>query len=114
MDLRDQNFTFVGIGSVIKGDIVLKGPSHICSTIEGDIQIDESFTLTIEPQGIVEGRIRCGDLNIYGEVSGDITAQGKVKVFPTGVVKGQIVAKNINIAPGATVNMQGHTLESQS
>lgn len=113
MDLRDQNFTFVGIGSVIKGDIALKGPSHICSVIEGDIQIDENFQLTIEPQGKVEGRIRCGDLNIYGEVSGDITAKGKVKVFATGVVKGQIVAKNINIAPGATVNMQGHTLESE-
>ncbi|MFG1494889.1 polymer-forming cytoskeletal protein [Halobacteriovorax sp. ZH4_bin.1] len=112
MDLRDQNFTFVGIGSVIKGDIVLAGPSHICSIIEGDIQIDEKHQLTIEPQGNVKGRIRCGDLNIYGVVCGDITAQGKVKVFPTGTVKGQIVAKNINIAPGAKVNMQGHTLES--
>ncbi len=53
MDLRDQNFTFVGIGSVIKGDITLKGPSHICSVIEGDIQIEENFQLTIEPQGKV-------------------------------------------------------------
>lgn len=112
MDLRDQNFTFVGIGSVIKGDIVLNGPSHICSIIEGDIKMAEEFQLTIEPQGRIEGRIRCGDLNIYGEVNGDITSQGKVKVYPTGKVKGQIIAKNLNIAPGAIVNMQGHTLES--
>ncbi len=112
MDLRDQNFSFVGIGSVIKGDITLQGPTHICATIEGDIQIEESHQLTIEPQGRIEGRIRCGDLNIYGEVIGDITSQGRVKVYPTGSVKGQIVAKLINIAPGAKVNMQGHTLES--
>ena len=112
MDLREQDFTFIGIGSVIKGDISLNGPSHICSTIEGDIAMNESHQLTIEPRGIVTGRIRCGDINIYGEVLGDITSKGKVKVFPTGKVKGQIVAKNINIAPGAKVNMQVHTIES--
>lgn len=109
MQLDDQSFCFFGKKSVIKGDLFLEGPTHISSMIEGNIQVEENFKLSIEPTGAVQGSLTAYDIDIYGKVEGDIISHGTLRIFPSAKVSGKITAKSLVIRPGATVNMIGHT-----
>lgn len=109
MQLDDQNFCFIGKKSKIIGDLILDGPTHISSTIEGNLEVHPDHKLSIEPAGLVTGKIKAGDIDVYGQVEGDINASGTLRIFPCANVSGKISAKNLIIKPGAIVNMTGHT-----
>ena len=111
MKLDDQNFFFLGKESILKGDIELYGPAHICGNLNGNIKIKDKFKLTIEPTAKVEGTINGHDIDIYGEVHGDVLCEGTLRIFPSSTIHGKINARSLVIKPGAVINITGHTLE---
>lgn len=109
MQLNNQTFCFFGKNSKIKGDLFLDGPTHISSTIEGNIKLVENHKVSIEPTGRVLGTLKGFDIDIYGVVEGDITCDGTLRIFPSAKVAGKISAQSLVIKPGAKVDMIGHT-----
>ncbi|OIQ17047.1 MAG: hypothetical protein BM556_12590 [Bacteriovorax sp. MedPE-SWde] len=109
MELDNQSFCFFGKNTKINGDLFLEGPSHISSTIEGSITVKENHKLSIEPTGLVKGRLNAYDIDVYGKVDGEIVCHGTLRIFPSATVSGKITAKGLVIQPGASVNMIGHT-----
>jgi cytoskeletal protein CcmA (bactofilin family) len=109
LNLRNQDFSFLGKGSVIKGDFTLNGPTKIAAQIEGDLQMHGKSSLTIERSGIFLGNIKCHDLEIFGVFEGSVSSSGKVVIYPPAKITGEIKAKDFIVHPGAILNIKGHT-----
>ena len=109
--LKEQDYSFLSKGSQLKGEIRLKGISRLACSLEGELFMDDQKTLTIESSGVVKGSLHCHDLEVHGQVEGEINSSGKVTLFPSARVKLHVKAKNLIIYPGAVVNMTAQTTE---
>lgn len=107
--LEKHDFTILGKNTSINGPTEFEGVTHLCGKIKGKIKMNDRSLLTIETFGVVEGHIECHDMNVYGTVKGEILSTGKITVYPSGRIIGNLVAKNIVIHPGARVDIEGHT-----
>ena len=113
--IKELEFTFFGKGSVLEGDFKLSGPTRIASHIKGEVivsdNIEGSNLISIEPEGKLEGKISCDDIEIYGLFKGEIHSKGVVTIFPNARFEGLLKAKNLIIHPGSYVEMEAHTKE---
>lgn len=107
--IHNQEFTYIGKKNLLKGDLEFSNQTHIAGVIEGKINIKNNFKLIFEVGSQINSVINCYDLDVYGEVLGEIHAQGLVTFYPTANFNGKIYSKNIEIFPGAIVNMQAQT-----
>lgn len=110
IDVRDQAFSFFGNTSKLEGKFHLKGRTHICSTIKGEIVMEDQSPLIIEQTGSFDGSLECSDLFIHGILKGEIKSTGTVTISSSATVKGKVKAKNLVIEPGSEVNLEGHTI----
>lgn len=108
-ELQNMNFSFMGKGSVLSGKFSLQGPTHLASHLEGELLMDDSSHLVIEPEGSFEGKLRCRDIEIFGRFEGTLTSDGTVIIHSCANVLGELEAKNLIVKPGATVNIEGRT-----
>lgn len=109
LDISNQNFTLLGKGSKIKGSFIFSGLTRLNSHMEGDIVMGTLDDLSIEKDAVVNGNIKCHNLNIYGIFEGSILASGKVCIYPCAQLKGKINATQLEIHPGSLVEFEGHT-----
>ncbi len=111
-NISNQNFSLLGKGSKIKGTFIFSGLTRLNSSIEGEIVMETSDDLYIEKDAVVNGHIKCHNLNIYGIFEGTIMATGKVCLYPCSQMTGKVSASHLQIHPGALVEFEGHTIES--
>ncbi|MFA6235856.1 MAG: polymer-forming cytoskeletal protein [Bacteriovorax sp.] len=107
--IQNQEFTYIGKDTSLNGSFQFQGPTHFQGKINGDIAILNSAKLILEIGSLTEGTLQCFDLDIYGSFSGEIKSAGIVTIYPTAIFEGKIMAKSMEILPGAIVNMNGHT-----
>lgn len=112
IDLESQEFVYIGKNSVLKGSLELYGPATFCSKIQANLRSLDDSTIQFERESIFEGTVHGHDILIYGNFNGEIISSGKVSLYPTAVFQGKITCKNLNIHPGAQVNMQASSEES--
>lgn len=112
IQLRQQDFSFLGKKTKIKGELHLSGTTHLASFVEGEIRMQENSELTLEHESKVKGDIYCHNLEVYGQVQGNINSTGLVTFHPTSCFSGKISAQKLAIKPGADLNMDGHTVET--
>jgi cytoskeletal protein CcmA (bactofilin family) len=113
INLQEQDFSFFGKGSRLKGNFSLSGSTHISSFIEGEIIMENEADLLIEKNGTIKGKVHCHNIEIYGSYEGIVKATGKVTLFPSAHVQGRVEAKELRIFPGAILNIDGHTDTSE-
>ncbi len=107
IDIREQEYCFLGKGSRFKGEICLQGSTHLACHLEGNVVMDGEKTLTIDQTGSVEGNLECHDLEIFGRVKGKINSSGKVTIFPSGEVEIELHSQDLVVHPGAVANISG-------
>ena len=107
--IQNQDFSFLGKGAKMIGVFHLQGPTHIYSSMDGEIFMENKADLCIEKTGVFTGNIVCHNLEIYGRFEGKIQSTGKVTVYPPAVLKGVINSKNLIVYPGAVINIEGAT-----
>jgi cytoskeletal protein CcmA (bactofilin family) len=109
--IQNQEFTYIGKATNLSGTFKFSGPTHLQGQLHGDITVENSAKLVLEIGSFTEGTLLCFDLDIYGEFVGVVQSSGRVTIYPTAVFEGKIIAKSLEILPGAIVNMNGHTEE---
>ena len=109
--IQNQEFTYIGKATNLVGTFKFNGPTHLQGHLHGEITVENSAKIFLEIGSYTEGSLHCFDLDIYGEFSGEIRSQGRVTIYPTAMFEGKILAKSLEILPGAIVNMNGHTEE---
>jgi cytoskeletal protein CcmA (bactofilin family) len=110
-DFRNFNYNVLGSSSSLKGDLVLSGDAIITSRIEGSIEMKGEGKLVLERGSYVKGKIKAIDLEIFGEVEGDIECLGLVSIRSSAHVTGTIKSNRLVIYPGAIVETHADSQE---
>ncbi len=90
----------IGQSIQIKGELTGNEDLTIEGKVDGKI-ILKDHNLTIGANGRITAEIHAKTVMVVGEVVGNITADDKVEVAPTGSMKGDIVAPRVVLADGA-------------
>jgi cytoskeletal protein CcmA (bactofilin family) len=90
----------IGKGMVIKGNIHSKQDLVLDGEIEGAL-IVENCLLTIGPHGKALANATAREMDIQGEVIGNVECTGKVSIRTSGQLVGDISAGGIVIESGA-------------
>lgn len=91
--------TFIGSTIVIDGEISGDEDLVIQGTVKGKIALKES--LYVEASGVVEADIETQNVEVSGQVTGNVTATDKVELKAQCRMTGDIKAPRILIADGA-------------
>lgn len=88
-------------GSVsIKGDLYGEEDLFIEGRIEGKITVKKG-SVTVGEKGRVQADIKATNIQVAGEVEGDLTGREQVVLLETGRVHGNIKAKSVTLQNGA-------------
>ena len=90
----------IGQSIQIKGELTGNEDLTIEGKVDGKI-ILKDHNLTIGANGRIMAEVMAKTVVVVGEVVGNITADDKVEVAPTGSMKGDIIAPRVVLADGA-------------
>jgi len=96
---RSGAHTVIGSTIVIDGEISGDEDLVIQGTVKGKISLKES--LYVESSGVIEADIETANVEVSGQVTGNIAASDKVELKADCKVVGDIRAPRILIADGA-------------
>lgn len=91
----------IGQSVQIKGELTGQEDLIIDGKIDGKIFV-EGHHLTIGPNGHINADVHAKSVQINGEVTGNITADDKVEISPSGSVHGDITAPRVALADGSS------------
>jgi cytoskeletal protein CcmA (bactofilin family) len=91
----------IGPGIHFKGDIHGEGTLAIHGVFEGDIVLDG--TLQVGPEGRIDANVTARTIVIAGAVRGNLSADTRVEILPTGSLTGTVKSASFAAAIGATV-----------
>ena len=89
-------------GTFVKGDIKAEEDFRIDGKIEGNIEC--SGKVIVGPQAEINGNIQCQNTDLMGTVTGNIMIYEVASLKASVRFTGEIVAKYIEIEPGAVFN----------
>ncbi len=74
---------------------------HIIQSYHSVTNIETSGSISVTPTGHVRARLRVQNLEVAGQMYGDIVARGKVTVYPGGRLVGDVNASRLEVRAGA-------------
>lgn len=111
-DIPREITTILDKESAFEGKMTFEGTVLINGKFKGEIFSEGN--LVIGEGGYVEGTIEIGNIQIQGEVRGNIIAKEKIEINAPAVVTGDIAAPSLVIKEGAifegncSMGRQGH------
>jgi len=93
--------TTIGPGIAIKGEVRGEGPLTVLGQFEGDIVLDG--TLHVGPEARVDANITATAIVVAGIVRGNLSADTRVEILPTGALTGTVKSGSFSAADGASV-----------
>lgn len=91
---------WLGPGLKIKGQISGTEDLQVECKVDGPISLGE-HRLTIGPNAHVSGEITASEVIVFGEVSGNLLASGRIEIKNHGSVIGDLTTSRIMIEDGA-------------
>lgn len=85
---QEATTTVIGEGMTVKGELHGAGPIVVLGRFEGDIVVNG--TLTVGEGGYVDANISASTIVIDGVVRGNLSADTKVDIGPTGALTGSV------------------------
>ena len=74
---------------------------HTISAYHAVTNIETSGSMAVAPRGHVRARLRVHDLQVEGQIYGNVTARGKVSVAPGAHLYGDVTAARLEVKEGA-------------
>lgn len=108
-DFKHLSYNVLGAHTIFEGELKLTGDTLISGKVTGSIVVVDKSKITLERCSEVEGDIYGHDIEILGNFSGSLKASGILTIKSSGKVSGKIQANQLNIFPGAIINMEGST-----
>lgn len=96
---QQRRITHIAPGTRIRGEV--SGPTELLveGEVEGEIRVDAA--VIVGGEGVVQGPITAHVVRIGGRVFGNVSANERVEVAPSGTLEGDILSPRITIAEGA-------------
>jgi cytoskeletal protein CcmA (bactofilin family) len=83
----------------IIGNIITKDDMRFDGTITGDISSQKK--LVVGAEAVINGNVRCGNIDSQGQIQGDVVCEEKVILRANSRLKGNITTRSLEIEPGA-------------
>ena len=108
----EPNFpTTIAEGITIKdGKLFGTGGVKISGEFFGDVEIEG--VLVISVGGNVHGNITAEDVYVNGKVEGNVLTKGRVRIYPTGSLVGNVAGSSFTAEEGATFRGQSNITAS--
>ena len=98
--------TNIGKSLILDGELQGTTGLSIQGIVKGKIEIDN--TITVEKGAVIKADIKAKDVQILGEVKGNISASGDVHYMEDCTVVGNTTTARILIADGASIKGSVH------
>ncbi len=93
--------TVIGPGIALKGELRGEGTLAVLGQFEGDIALNGS--LHVGPEARVDANITATAIVVAGVVRGNLSADTRVDILPSGSLTGTVKSGSFAAADGATV-----------
>ena len=93
---------FLDKGTNMTGELEFAGTLRIDGNFQGSISTADN--LVIGEHAVVHANIKVGEIEIHGQFFGTVEAKGRVEVFPSGRVRGDIHTPTLCVNPGACLD----------
>ena len=93
--------TVIGPGITLKGELQGEGALTVLGQFEGDIVL--TGALHVGPEARVDANITATAIVVAGVVRGNLSADTRVDILPTGSLTGTVKSGSFAAADGATV-----------
>lgn len=97
----DKILTVIGSGTAITGTLHGSASVRIDGMVEGEINIDND--IIISKGAVIKAKIQGHNIQVAGNVIGNVEAAGKLDIMADGIVEGDVIVKTLQIANGATL-----------
>ena len=98
--------TIIGRSLILDGELQGSDGLSVQGIVKGKIEIDN--VVTVEKGAILKADIKANDVQISGEVKGNINASGNVHYMEDCTVIGNTTTARILIADGASIKGSVH------
>jgi cytoskeletal protein CcmA (bactofilin family) len=98
-----EGSTVIGKSVIIRGDLTGKEDLYIDGDVEGTVALPDS-RLTIGPNARVRADLSVRDVVIFGQLTGNVKAAGRVELRQSAIVKGDILADRLSIEESAVLS----------
>ena len=95
----------IGPRMVVRGDIDFEGELRIQGPVHGNIstQGESQSVLIVDPNAKIIGNVTVPSLKVSGNIEGEVKAIENVLIQSTGVIKGNVSYKTIQMESGAKI-----------
>jgi cytoskeletal protein CcmA (bactofilin family) len=104
--------TVIGVGSSLRGTLMVTGTLRIDGEFEGDIL--NCDRLEIGEHGVMRADVEVRDAHIHGRVVGNIRALGTIDLKAGARVEGDLAAVSVTMEPGVHFTGRCTMLETGS
>ena len=104
--------TLIGVGSNLRGTLMVSGTLRIEGEFEGDILHCER--LEIGEHGVMRADIEVKEAVIYGRIYGNVRALGSIEMKSGARVEGDVAAMSVVMEPGVFFTGRCTMLENGS
>ena len=95
---------FLDKGTNVTGELQFSGMVRVDGNFHGSISTTD--VLVVGEHALIHADIQVGEIEIHGQIFGNIQAKRKVDVFASGRVRGDIHTPVLAITPGASIDGQ--------
>lgn len=98
--LAPKGATYIGLGTVFKGEISVPELLVVEGTVEGDVK---THTLRVGPNGAIKGKVFANNADIHGTLSEDAEIADFLLVRSTSRIEGHVKCGDVQVERGAAI-----------
>ncbi|HEY2599435.1 MAG TPA: polymer-forming cytoskeletal protein [Candidatus Dormibacteraeota bacterium] len=96
------NVVTLGPRDSLNGRLDIHGDLRIHGNVEGELKV--SGDVSIEPTATVQASIEGANVNVKGQVNGNVTARKRLTLGGSGRLNGEVKVARLTVEDGATLN----------
>jgi cytoskeletal protein CcmA (bactofilin family) len=97
-----NNVVSLGPRDVLQGRLEIQGDLKIAGNVEGDLKA--SGDVTIDSTASIQAAIEGANVNVRGQVTGNVTAKKRLTLGGSGRLNGDVRVSRLTVEDGATLN----------
>lgn len=105
---EQQIAAFFDQGTNLTGELQFSGVVRIDGNFHGSINGGE--TLIVGSNAVIHADIRVREIEIHGQVFGNISAEGRAEIYSSGSFRGDIHTSVLVIQPGGILDGHSHMI----
>jgi cytoskeletal protein CcmA (bactofilin family) len=96
------NLVNLGPRDVLQGKLEIQGDLKIAGNVEGELKA--TGDVTIDSTAAIQASIEGSNVNVRGQVTGNVTAKKRLTLGGSGHLNGDVKVSRLTVEDGATLN----------